>query len=89
MLWKRSLHCIRNGILCYGKGAFIALETEFYAMEKELALHSKQNFMWRRFFFALFHPLIAAISYYLEDTHIACIWKTEHYVPDGSIGATQ
>jgi len=39
MLWKRSLDCIRNGILCYGKGACIALETEFYAMEKELGLH--------------------------------------------------
>jgi len=39
MLWKRSLHCIRNGIACYGKGDCIALETEFYAMEKELTLH--------------------------------------------------
>jgi len=39
MLWKRSLDCIRNGILCYGKGACIQLETEFNAMEKELALH--------------------------------------------------
>jgi len=33
------LHCIRNGILCYGKGAWIALETEFCAMEKELAFN--------------------------------------------------
>jgi len=36
MLWKRRLHCIRNRILCYGKGACIELETKFYALEKSL-----------------------------------------------------
>jgi len=44
MLWKRSLHCIRNGVLCYGKGACIALETEFYAMEKGAWIASETEY---------------------------------------------